>query len=89
MQSKTILLQSMIGEIRKIEVVTGDMNEADGADHVLRELGAIDQTPSGEPLPGPRLLSTMAEKRQSFYKNDLPNPWLKTRVEGGGSHASH
>lgn len=63
--------------------------DALGAASFLQELGRINQTLSGEPLPAPRLLSAMAENRQGFYKNGHPNPWLKSPLDDWRGNASH
>ena len=52
-----------------------------GAATVIQELAAIRQDFPGIPLTTPKLLTTMASDRQTFYKHDQPNPWLFSHVQ--------
>jgi 3-hydroxybutyryl-CoA dehydrogenase len=51
-----------------------------GAAGVLRELNQVNERFSEEGLPGPRLLTAMADAGQTFYRNGQPNPWLQSQT---------
>jgi 3-hydroxybutyryl-CoA dehydrogenase len=74
-----------------IKVPQPPLKEIDnvGAAAILAELEKTNQELGEQPLIAPKLLSAMAEERQSFYKNDQINPWLQAYTERNTAHASH
>jgi 3-hydroxybutyryl-CoA dehydrogenase len=56
---------------------------------VLADLATTNRELRGQPLTPPKLLSVMRDERQTFYKNDQPNPWLSGYIERNAAHASH
>jgi 3-hydroxyacyl-CoA dehydrogenase len=60
-----------------------------GLARVLEELATTNRELRDQPLIPPKLLSTMREEGQTFYKNDQPNPWLSAYIERSAAHASH
>jgi hypothetical protein len=40
-------------------------------------------------LPAPELITAMASKKETFYKNDQANPWLHLQVRQQAHDASH
>ena len=60
-----------------------------GAAAVLDDLEKTNQQLGDRPLSAPALLARMAEERQTFYKNDQPNPWLSAHAERTQTHARH
>ena len=56
---------------------------------VLEELATTNRQLRDQPLTPPELLSMMRDERQTFYKNDQPNPWLSGYTERNAAHASH
>jgi 3-hydroxybutyryl-CoA dehydrogenase len=52
-----------------------------GAATVLQELSAFSREMPSIPLTSPSLLTAMAGDRETFYKNQQPNPWLLSRVK--------
>jgi 3-hydroxyacyl-CoA dehydrogenase len=56
---------------------------------VLEELATTNRQLRDQPLTPPELLSVMRDERQTFYKNDQPNPWLSGYTERNAAHASH
>jgi 3-hydroxybutyryl-CoA dehydrogenase len=53
--------------------------DAMGAAPLLRELAEVNERLAGGGLSAPKLLAAMAEKRQTFYRDDEPNPWLRSQ----------
>jgi hypothetical protein len=53
--------------------------DAMGATALLRELAEINGRLGEGALSAPRLLVAMADERQTFYRDDQPNPWLRSR----------
>ena len=51
-----------------------------GAAAVLEELAKANERLPDSGLTAPRLLATMAAEGQPFYRNDEPNPWLRSQV---------
>jgi 3-hydroxyacyl-CoA dehydrogenase len=60
-----------------------------GPSAVLEELATTNWQLRDQPLTPPELLSAMRDERQTFYKNDQPNPWLSAYNERDVAHASH
>jgi 3-hydroxyacyl-CoA dehydrogenase/enoyl-CoA hydratase/3-hydroxybutyryl-CoA epimerase len=60
-----------------------------GPSAVLEELATTNWQLRDQPLTPPELLSAMRDERQTFYKNDQPNPWLSAYNERDAAHASH
>jgi 3-hydroxyacyl-CoA dehydrogenase / enoyl-CoA hydratase / 3-hydroxybutyryl-CoA epimerase len=60
-----------------------------GPSAVLEELATTNWQLRDQPLTPPELLSAMRDERQTFYKNDQPNPWLSAYNERNAAHASH
>jgi 3-hydroxyacyl-CoA dehydrogenase len=60
-----------------------------GPSAVLEELATTNWQLRDQPLTPPELLSVMRDERQTFYKNDQPNPWLSAYNERNAAHASH
>jgi 3-hydroxyacyl-CoA dehydrogenase len=60
-----------------------------GPSAVLEELATTNRDLPDQPLTPPKLLSAMAEERQTFYKKDQPNPWLTAYTERNPAHARH
>jgi 3-hydroxybutyryl-CoA dehydrogenase len=56
---------------------------------ILDHLQMTNQQLADRPLLAPSLLARMAEEKQTFYKNDQPNPWLSAQAERTQTHASH
>jgi 3-hydroxybutyryl-CoA dehydrogenase len=56
---------------------------------VLEELATTNRELRDQPLTPPELLSVMRDERQTFFKNDQPNPWLLGYTERNAAHASH
>jgi 3-hydroxybutyryl-CoA dehydrogenase len=56
---------------------------------VLEELATTNRQLQDQPLTPPELLSVMRDERQTFYKNDQPNPWLSGYTERNAANASH
>lgn len=56
---------------------------------VLDDLQMTNQQLGDRPLLAPSLLARMAAEKQTFYKNDQPNPWLSAKAERTPTHASH
>jgi 3-hydroxyacyl-CoA dehydrogenase len=56
---------------------------------VLEELATTNRQLRDQPLTPPELLSVMRDERQTFYKNDQPNPWLSGYTERNAANASH
>ena len=50
--------------------------DATGVTALLQELAKTNQALYDKPLAAPKLLTAMADEKQSFYKNDQANPWL-------------
>lgn len=50
--------------------------DAVGATALLHDLAKTNQMLGDKPLTAPKLLTAMADEKQSFYKNDQANPWL-------------
>jgi hypothetical protein len=59
-----------------------------GPARVLEELATTNRELRAQPLIPPKLLSAMREERQTFYKNDQPNPWLSAYTQRNAAHAS-
>lgn len=55
--------------------------DAIGATALLQDLAKTNQMLGNKPLTAPKLLTAMAEEKQSFYKNDQANPWLISRAK--------
>lgn len=55
--------------------------DASGATALLQDLANTNNALRGKPLAAPRLLTAMADEKQSFYKNDQANPWLISRAK--------
>jgi 3-hydroxybutyryl-CoA dehydrogenase len=62
-----------------IKIPTPPLKEVDtiGAESLLRELHKINDWLGDGYLAAPRLLIAMADERQTFYKDNQPNPWIK------------
>jgi 3-hydroxybutyryl-CoA dehydrogenase len=56
---------------------------------ILDDLQMTNRQLGDRPLLAPSLLARMAEEKQTFYKNDQPNPWLSAQAERTQTHASH
>jgi 3-hydroxybutyryl-CoA dehydrogenase len=56
---------------------------------VLENLSKTNEEMPEIALPPPDLLAAMAAERQTFYKNNQPNPWLNSLVKSPFGHASH
>ena len=63
-----------------IKVSAPPLKEIDsiGAESLLRELKNINDW-LGDGLAAPELLVAMADERQTFYKDNRPNPWIELR----------
>jgi hypothetical protein len=55
--------------------------DAAGATALLQDLANTNNALGDKPLPAPRLLTAMAGEKQTFYKNDVANPWLRSRLK--------
>jgi 3-hydroxyacyl-CoA dehydrogenase len=56
---------------------------------VLADLATTNRQLRDQPLTPPEMLCVMRDERQTFYKNDQPNPWLSAYTERNAAHASH
>jgi 3-hydroxybutyryl-CoA dehydrogenase len=65
-----------------IKVPAPPLKEVDtiGAESLLRELQKINDWLGDGDLAAPELLIAMADERQTFYKDDQPNPWIRLRL---------
>jgi 3-hydroxyacyl-CoA dehydrogenase len=54
--------------------------DARGASTVIGELAALAQQLPSVALSPPRLLTELAQSRETFYKTSLPNPWLSFQI---------
>jgi 3-hydroxybutyryl-CoA dehydrogenase len=68
----------------------GPLAELDelGAEAVLKDLATVNDAIPGNRMKAPKLLTAMADERQSFYLKGQANPWVTAFVEGR-SHARH
>jgi 3-hydroxyacyl-CoA dehydrogenase len=68
--------------VEGIKITQPPLKEIDGigAAQVIRELDQVNATLSGDALRAPRLLTTMAGERQTFYSNGQSNPWLESQT---------
>jgi 3-hydroxyacyl-CoA dehydrogenase len=68
--------------VEGIKIPRPPLKEIDrsGAATVLRELAEINARLAGGALTAPPLLAAMAGEGQSFYRNDQPNPWLRSQT---------
>ena len=62
--------------------------DAAGAVTLLDDLVKTNQMLRDKPLAAPKLLTAMADEKQSFYKNDKANPWLISRTREPNQHES-
>jgi 3-hydroxybutyryl-CoA dehydrogenase len=68
----------------------GPLAELDelGAEAVLKDLATVNDAIPGNRMKAPKLLTAMADERQTFYLKGQANPWVTAFVEGR-SHARH
>jgi 3-hydroxyacyl-CoA dehydrogenase len=68
----------------------GPLAELDelGPEAVLKDLATVNDAIPGNRMKAPKLLTAMADERQSFYLKGQANPWVTAFVEGR-SHARH
>jgi len=68
----------------------GPLAELDelGAEAVLKDLATVNDAIPGNRMKAPKLLTAMADERQSFYLKGQANPWVTAFVEGR-SRARH
>ena len=68
----------------------GPLAELDelGAEAVLKDLAMVNDAIPGNRMKAPKLLTAMADERQTFYLKGQANPWVTAFVEGR-SHARH
>lgn len=68
----------------------GPLAELDelGAEAVLKDLATVNDAIPGNRMKAPKLLTAMADERQTFYLMGQANPWVTAFVEGR-SHARH
>jgi len=52
-----------------------------GAAALLQDLAKTNQALRDNPLAAPNLLTSMADEKQPFFKNDQANPWLAARAK--------
>ena len=62
--------------------------DAAGASALLQDLANTNDALGDKPLAAPKLLTAMAEEKQSFYKNEQANPWLISRAREPNQHES-
>ncbi len=62
--------------------------DAAGATALLQDLANTNNALGDKPLAAPKLLTAMADEKQSFYKNDQANPWLISRAREPNQHES-
>ncbi|MGH7816483.1 MAG: 3-hydroxyacyl-CoA dehydrogenase family protein [Candidatus Binatia bacterium] len=55
--------------------------DAVGAAALLEELTETNRLLASQPLVAPELLSAMASKKETFYKDDQANPWLRSHLK--------
>ena len=55
--------------------------DATGVTALLQELAKTNQALYDKPLAAPKLLTAMADEKQTFFKNDQANPWLSGRAK--------
>jgi hypothetical protein len=74
-----------------IKIPQAPLKEMDslGATTILKELSELGNTMPAVPLTPPELLTAMARAGQTFYRNELPNPWLLAQVKSPTTHASY
>ena len=65
-----------------VKIPQAPLKEIDGvgAAAVLEELEKVNRDMPDHSLAAPELLTTMATERETFYRNDQPNPWLSSRI---------
>jgi hypothetical protein len=67
--------------VQGIKVPEPPLKEIDrrGAAQLLRELEAVNSVLGSGRLEPPRLLTAMAQEKETFYVGDRANPWLGSR----------